>query len=72
MEEAKRGVGYAFIPEPNKHLKALGCVNEDLLRFAQRKSPQREATLEQDASLVETYKRSRFIGIIREVRLISR
>lgn len=57
LEEAKRGVGYAFIPEPNKHLKALGCVNEDLLRFAQRKSPQWAATLEQDASLVETYKR---------------
>lgn len=57
VEEAKRGMGYAFIPEPNEHLQALGMVNEDLLCFAQRKSPQREATLEQDASLVETYKR---------------
>ncbi|MBI1909014.1 MAG: IS1380 family transposase [Deltaproteobacteria bacterium] len=57
VEEAKRGVGYAFIPALNEHLQALSRVNEDLLRFAQRRSPQREATLEQDASLVETYKR---------------
>ncbi len=56
-EEAKRGVGYAFIPAPNEHLRALGQVNEDLLDFAQRKSPQQVATLDQDASLVETYKR---------------
>ena len=56
-EEAKRAAGHAFIPEPNEHLQTLGRVNEDFLRFAQQRSPQREATLEQDASLVETYKR---------------
>lgn len=55
-EEAKRVVGHAFIPAPNRHLQALVRVNEDLLRFAQRKSPQSVATLEQDATLVETYK----------------
>lgn len=55
-EEAKRAAGHAFIPSPNEHLQALGEVNEDLLRFAQQKSPQREATLDQDASLVETFK----------------
>jgi hypothetical protein len=55
-EEAKRVAGHAFIPEPNGHLQALGRVNEDFLRFAQQKSPQSQATLEQDATLVETYK----------------
>ena len=55
-EEAKQAAGRAFIPAPNQHLQALGRVNTDLLRFAQEKSPQREATLDQDASLVKTYK----------------
>lgn len=72
VDEAKRTAGHAFIPEPNEHLQALGRVNEDLLRFAQQRSPQQEATLEQDASLVETHKRSRCIGITRDIGLISR
>ena len=55
-EEAKRGAGYAFIPVPNEHLLALGKVNEDLVSFAQRKAPHEEATLDQDATLIETYK----------------
>lgn len=55
-EEAKRTAGRAFIRSPNEHLQALNRVNMDFLRFAQQKSPQQEATLEQDASLVETYK----------------
>ncbi len=55
-EEAKRGMGKAFIPAPSEHLKALRQVNPDLLRFAQRKSPQTEATLEMDASIVVTTK----------------
>lgn len=46
-EEAKRGMGQAYIPAPNEHLASLGRVNQDMLRFAQRKSPQREATLDQ-------------------------
>ncbi len=55
-EEAKRAMGQAFIPAANEHLQSLGQVNADLLRFAQQKSPQTEATLEMDASIVETYK----------------
>lgn len=55
-EEAKRTARHAFIPAPNEHLQALGRVNQDFLRFVQRKSPQRAATLDQDATLVETYK----------------
>ena len=49
-------VGHAFIPAPNEHLQALGRVSGDFLRFAQQKSLQQEATLDQDTSLVETYK----------------
>jgi hypothetical protein len=56
VEEARRGMGQAFIPAPNEPLKALRKVNPDLLRFAQRKSPQTEATLEMDASVVVTTK----------------
>ncbi len=55
-EEAKRTAGRAFIPAPNEHLQALDGVNEDLLQFAQKKSPQWQATLDQDASLIETSK----------------
>ena len=56
LEEAKRGMGHAFIPAPNEHLENLGRVNQDILRFAQRKAPQREATLDQDATLVASSK----------------
>jgi hypothetical protein len=55
-EEVKQAAGHAFIPAPNEHLQALGQVNTDLLLFAQEKSLQREATLDQDTSLVKTYK----------------
>lgn len=55
-EEQRRGMGQAYIPAPNEALEALGRVNTDLLRFAQRHSPQTEATLDMDASIVETCK----------------
>jgi hypothetical protein len=55
-EEAKRGMGQAFIPPANEHLQAFRQVNGDLLSFAQKQSPQIEATLDMDASIVETYK----------------
>jgi len=55
-EEAKRGRGRAVIPGPNEHLRCVGRVNQDLIRFAQRKVAKKVATLDQDATLVETYK----------------
>ncbi len=55
-EEAKRAMGQTFIPAQSERLQSLRQVNPDLLRFAQRKSPQTEATLEMDASIVETFK----------------
>jgi hypothetical protein len=63
-EEAKRTVGHAFIPAPNEHLQALDRVNVDSLRFAQRKSPQQEATLDQDASLIATHKAEALYGYL--------
>jgi hypothetical protein len=55
-EEQKRIMGKAFIPAPNAAMEALGRVNPDLLSFAQKHHPQTEATLEMDASIVETSK----------------
>jgi hypothetical protein len=55
-DEKRRGMGKAFIPASNEALRALGLVNPDLLSFAQKHSPQSEATLDMDASVVETSK----------------
>ena len=46
----------AFIPAPNGAMKGLRKVNADLVGFAQSRSPQTEATLDMDATLVETRK----------------
>lgn len=57
-EEKKRADGpKAFIPQPNEALRGLNLVNRDLLAFVQRRSRQTQATLDQDATLVETHKR---------------
>lgn len=57
MEAAKAGVR-AFIPAPNEHLRALGQVNAELVGFVQSRSTQAVATLDMDATLVATTKRS--------------
>lgn len=59
-EEKLRAVGTAFVPEPNAQLRGLGLVNRDLVAFAQRCSPSSVATLDVDATLVETHKESAF------------
>ena len=46
----------AFIPVPNKYLKGFAKVNEDLIRFAQHNNSQKTATLDMDATLIETNK----------------
>ena len=56
-EEKKRVLGKAFIPVPNKHLRGLVQVNGDMVGFMQTHNPQKVATLDQDATLVETTKR---------------
>ena len=47
----------AFIPTPNENLKGLVQVNKDLLSFFQVQNPERTATVDVDATLIETNKR---------------
>ena len=46
-----------MIPAPNPARQGLGKVNADLVAFVQGQSPQGVATLDQDATLVETHKK---------------
>ena len=56
-EEARRRPGRAFIPVANDALRGLGKVNSDLVGFAGGHSGHTRATLDMDATLVETHKR---------------
>jgi hypothetical protein len=56
-QEEKRVEGKAYIPVPNGHLRGLAKVNQAMAAFMQRHNPQKTATLDQDATLVETAKR---------------
>jgi hypothetical protein len=49
--------GKAFIPAPTQALKALYRINRELLAFRQARAPQKTATVDMDATLVETHKR---------------
>jgi hypothetical protein len=55
--EKKRKEGKAFIPVANEHLWGLAKVNRGMAAFFQKRDPQKIATLDQDATLVETAKR---------------
>ncbi len=55
-EESRREAHTAFIPAPNQALRGLGQVNAEMVAFVQSRAPQREATLDMDATLVETEK----------------
>jgi hypothetical protein len=55
-EEERREAHKAFIPAPNEHLRSLACVNADLVAFVQKHAPCKHATLDMDATLVETHK----------------
>jgi hypothetical protein len=61
-EEMKRGSGKAFIPAPNEHLQGLRRANQDFLASIQKRHPEREATLDTDATLVETQKKDAFFS----------
>ena len=56
-QEALRVVGKACIPAPSEALTALALVNRDLVACAQSVSPVRKATLDMDATLIETFKK---------------
>jgi hypothetical protein len=53
----KAEAGTAFIPEVTKELQGLWRVNRSLLEFLQRRQPATTATLDMDATLIETHKR---------------
>lgn len=59
-EEAKRVEGRAFIPAPNEFLQSLSRLNNTLLEFAQQKHPCDIATLDQDATLALSHKRTAY------------
>lgn len=56
QEMASRQDHTAFIPAASEHLQAMTRVNADLLNFVAKRSKQKVATLDQDATLIETYK----------------
>jgi len=55
-QETLRQDGKAFIPKPNANLLALRKVLSDFLQLVQTRSPQTEATLDTDATIVRTFK----------------
>jgi len=55
-QEKLRVKGKAFIPAMNEHLRGFCGVNKELVGFAQKHNPQETATLDTDATLVETHK----------------
>ncbi len=57
-EESKRIKGKAFIPKPNNNLLELMKLNSELCKFAYSKNPKEEITLDMDATLIETQKKS--------------
>jgi len=57
-QEDLREPGRAFIPFPNEALRGLCKVNRDLVGFVQNNRVEQTATLDMDATLVETEKGS--------------
>jgi hypothetical protein len=61
-EERRRKPGKAFIPAANEHLQGLRRANQDFVASIQRRHPEGEATLDADATLVETQKKEAFFS----------
>jgi hypothetical protein len=59
-QEKLRQPGKAFIPAANEHLRGLVNVNKDLLAFVQHNNEHKTATLDMDATLIETNKSDSF------------
>jgi hypothetical protein len=55
-QEKLRGPEKSFIPAPNAYLRALVDVRKDFVASVQRRCPQKEATLDMHATLVQTHK----------------
>ncbi|MBN1829321.1 MAG: transposase, partial [Deltaproteobacteria bacterium] len=61
-QQKKRKEGTAFIPVPNGHLRDMAGINQGMAAFMQKRDPHKIATLDQDATLVETAKRDALFG----------
>jgi hypothetical protein len=61
-QEEAREEGQAFIPAPNTHLAGFAKVNRSMLGFLQTNRPCATATLDMDATLVETHKSEALFG----------
>ncbi len=57
-EELKREAGKAFIPKSNEHLRKFADINNELVHFVNRSNPETQATLDMDATLAQTYKKT--------------
>jgi hypothetical protein len=57
-EEKKRKPGSACIPLPNAHLTGLMGINKDLIASIQSLNPEKEATLDMDATVDGTFKKN--------------
>jgi len=57
-EEGNRVIATAFIPQANEALKALSLINQTMVNFAQKHQACPIATLDQDATLAATNKRT--------------
>lgn len=59
-DQHDRSAGFAYIPKKHPQLVGLQAVLKDLLAFEQTCHPEAVATLDQDATLDQTFKRSAF------------
>lgn len=57
-EEKKRNNGTAFIPRANEYLTKFPAINSQLLYFMHKRHPIRHATIDMDATLAATNKKS--------------
>ena len=64
QEEGKRVIGTAFIPQPNEALTALKNINQNMIDFAQTHQHYRTATLDQDATLAATNKKTALCSLV--------
>ena len=61
-QEKERQEGKAFIAAANEHLQGLKAVNREMMAFIQSRRPEKVATLDMDATMVETSKREAYYG----------
>ncbi len=57
-QEKLRKEGKALIPAPNEALRAFAKINADFFSFVQSHNDEKTATLDMDATLVETHKKA--------------